>query len=451
MTGLPELLARTDRKRLDAYKQNLAFYNGRQWTRPNQRAKQLVYNYARAAIAKVAAHVAPAHTIQIFAADESDQPRAERAEQALKAIYQINSIARLDFDTEVDTSVLGDGCYKITTEPEEGVCITAPDIQGIYAWTSPHRLTEFVRVAQRYTLQASNLPPGWPALPAKQQSAQVTEDWTAETLDIWQDSKLIASGANPYRDAEDRGILPFVIYPNDSVPKQWWGVSDIEAFRTPATELNSAFTRLTNILELSGNPITVLAGVDSSQGIAATPGAVWELPDQAKASLLDLLSGGGVKLHIDHIELLYRAIHDLSEIPRAAFAGISRDLSGVALEIELRPLTQKVARKKLIRDPAFEQRARIALQLHDQLHPDDRLYNPTDVIQITAAEPVVPRDASTEIAQEALAVQAGIRAPTTAMTRLGDDDSAAEFAKVLDETAQLTAVRPALTNPAKRA
>ena len=36
------------------------------------------------------------------------------------------------------------------------------------------------------------------------------------------------------------------------------------------------------------------------------PGAVWEIPERAKAYLLDLLQGGGVKLHVDYIDLLYR-------------------------------------------------------------------------------------------------------------------------------------------------
>ena len=40
--------------------------------------------------------------------------------------------------------------------------------------------------------------------------------------------------------------------------------------------------------------------------------------------------------------MIYRVLHDLSEVPRSAFGGIERDMSGVALEIELQPLLQKV-------------------------------------------------------------------------------------------------------------
>ena len=46
------------------------------------------------------------------------------------------------------------------------------------------------------------------------------------------------------------------------------------------------------------------------------PGAVWELPERARAYLLDLLQGGGVKLHVEYVDLIYRTLHDLGESPR---------------------------------------------------------------------------------------------------------------------------------------
>lgn len=42
----------------------------------------------------------------------------------------------------------------------------------------------------------------------------------------------------------------------------------------------------------SGNPIAVLENVTEAQDIAVAPGAVWEVPEKARAYLLDLLQGG---------------------------------------------------------------------------------------------------------------------------------------------------------------
>src|SRR5437762_8493562 len=73
--------------------------------------------------------------------------------------------------------------------------------------------------------------------------------------------------------------------------------------------------------------------------------------------------GGGVQLHASYIDLLYRTLHDLSETPRTSFGDNQRALSGVALEMELHPLLQKVKRKRLIRTAAYRRRASMMLRL----------------------------------------------------------------------------------------
>ena len=131
-------------------------------------------------------------------------------------------------------------------------------------------------------------------------------------------------------------------------------------------ELNRALTQLSMILELSGNPIAVLENVTESPDIAVQPGAVWELPERARAYLLDLLQGGGVKLHADYVDLVYRALHDLGESPRTAFGENRAGLSGVALNVELDPLLKKVARKRLIRGAAYRRRNEMILRILEQ-------------------------------------------------------------------------------------
>ena len=135
-------------------------------------------------------------------------------------------------------------------------------------------------------------------------------------------------------------------------------VSDVPAIMEPARELNRAFSQLSMILELSGNPIAVLENIEDAQDITVQPGAVWEVPESSRAYLLDLLQGGGVRLHTEFIDLVYRALHDLSESPRPSFGDNARGLSGVALDIELNPLVQKVRRKRLIRTSVYERRGR---------------------------------------------------------------------------------------------
>ena len=179
-----------------------------------------------------------------------------------------------------------------------------------------------------------------------------------------------------------------MLFPNIRVPKQFWGESDPEPLLEPARELNRALSQLSMILELSGNPIAVLEGIEQAQDIAVQPGAVWELPEHARAYLLDLLQGGGIRLHTDYIDLIYRSLHDLSEAPRTAFGDNPRALSGVALEMELHPLLQKVRRKRRIRSAVYKQRNELVLRLLEQ-HTEERLL---PVRQRILWGPLLPQD-----------------------------------------------------------
>jgi hypothetical protein len=415
---LPVRLQRMDEDRLRRYRDNLAFYEGRQWPgRARRHERRLTFNYARAFVDKVTSYLLGGAAIQLEPDDASlpaARDRARAAERALRAVEASNALAQLDFETELDCAVLGDAAYKVTWDAAEGsVRITAPDVQGIFAWRVPDDPSRLVAVASQYTLpgttSASNI--------------TVTEYWTAETFETWQGHELARRLPNPY------GFIPFVLFPNVREPKQAWGASDIPPLVESSRELNRAFSQLSQILELSGNPIAVLEGVAGSQDIAVEPGAVWEVPERARAYLLDLLQGGGVALHRDYIDLIYRTLHDLGESPRTAFGHNPQGLSGVALNTELDPLAKKVARKRLIRSAVYERRARMVLRLLGQY----RGLEVDGIRPVMNWGPVLPIDRSRQVADERTLVGAAISSRRSAAARLGADDPEAEWARVLEE------------------
>ncbi|GAI08053.1 unnamed protein product, partial [marine sediment metagenome] len=183
------------------------------------------------------------------------------------------------------------------------------------------------------------------------------------------------------------------------------------------------------ILELSGNPIAVLENVEESENIAIRPGAVWNIPEDARAYLLDLLQGGGVSLHINYIDLLYRTLHDISESPRSAFGGTERDLSGVALELELNPLLQKVRRKRIIRSVVYKRRNEMILKLLEKYRGEDFGDNHLRVVW----GPVLPQDVARQVNNEQTLVQTGIHSRRTAMDEIGIRDPEYEFKRWLEE------------------
>ncbi len=423
---IPSQLTRLDMDRIKGYKELLDFYHGRQWEGRERRGeRRLIFNYARVFVEKITSYLMAGINFTVDPVEDSDEARARarKAESALYKVYEENQLEQLDLETEIDCAVLGDACYKVIWDTtEKRVRVTAPDVQGVYAWCSGDDTSRVWRVASRYRLSAEEAELLYGVKP-KSKTAAVVELWTDKDFELYLDSTLMEAKPNPY------GFIPFVIYPNHREPKKFWGMSDLPRIMESQRELNRAMSQLSRILELSGNPIAVLENVEESEDIAIKPGAVWNIPEDAKAYLLDLLQGGGVNLHINYIDLIYRALHDLSESPRSAFGGIERDLSGVALEIELQPLLQKVRRKRIIRTAAYNRRSKIILRLLEKYQGEDFGDNHLRVVW----EPVLPKDMARKVSNEQVMVQTGIHSRRTAMDEIGVRDPDYEFKQWLEE------------------
>jgi len=441
----PSSLNRMDTQRLANYRTNLDFYQGSQWptTSPARqglaggRHRQLVFNYAKVSIDKLTSFLMPGlgfagyPVADVASNSDAIKARVRRAEQLLHQVYEQNNLQQLDYETEIDTAILGDGCYKVIWDTDEKrIRITAPDVSGIYAWWLGDDTSRVWRVASRYTLTRDEIQMLYGdviASAAKQSQGKdkvvVTELWTDKAFDLYLDNDLIESRPNPY------GFIPFIIFPNLREPKKFWGTSDIPSLIQPQRELNRALSQLSRILELSGNPIAVLENIASAEDIKVQPGALWTIPEDAKAYLLDLLQGGGVRLHVDYIDLLYRALHDVAEMPRAAWGGIERELSGTALRIELGSLIQKVVRKRTIRTNVYHQRNAMILKLAEMFMNE----NFEGVNHRVVWGQILPQDVDRQAQTEQLLVQAGVHSRKTAMDEMGIQDPDEEFNRWLEE------------------
>ena len=196
---LPVQLQRIDEDRLRRYRENLAFYNGSQWTgRARRGERRLTFNYAKAIVDKVTSYLLNGQSVQLEARD-GDTPagrdRIRAAERALREVESANGLAQLDFETELDCAVLGDAAYKVTWDVAGGaVRVSAPDVQGIYTWRLADDPSRITAVASQYRTE-----PGDAGL--------VTEHWTAATFDLWRGNELAERLPNPY------GFVPFAHLP----------------------------------------------------------------------------------------------------------------------------------------------------------------------------------------------------------------------------------------------
>ena len=424
--SIPAQLNQRDQERIKNYKYYLDFYHGQQWEGRERRGdKRLTFNYARVFIDKVTSYLMSGVSFAVDAIVDSPEARtrAQQVESVLRQVYEDNYLEQLDLETEIDCAILGDACYKVIWDNEaKQVRVTAPDVQGIYAWWLGDDTSRVWRVAARYSLGAEEAGRLY-GVRLEGKSASMVEVWTDAEFELYLDNVPIMKKPNPY------GFIPFIIYSNLREPKKFWGVSDLVQIVESQRELNRALSQLSRILELSGNPIAVLENVEESEDIAVRPGAVWNIPEDAKAYLLDLLQGGGVSLHIDYINVLYRILHDISESPRAAFGGTERDLSGVALELELHPLLQRVRRKRIIRTAVYNRRNWMILKLREKYRGESFGDNRLRVVW----GPILPQDVSRLVANEQTLVQSGIHSRRRAMDELGVIDPELEFQRWLEE------------------
>ncbi len=422
----PAQLNQRDIDRIKDYKELLDFYHGVHWQgRERWGEKRLTFNYAKVFVDKITSYLMSGVSFVAEAVDDSDEARAKarRAEQVLHQVYEENSLEQLDLETEIDCATLGDAGYKVIWDAQaKRVRITAPDVQGIYAWWLGDDTSRLWRVASKYSLTREEAEMLY-QVKSKAKTVTIIELWTDSEFELYLDNALVERKPNPY------GFIPFIIYPNLREPKKFWGISDLLQIMESQRELNRAMSQLSRILELSGNPIAVLENVEESEDIAVRPGAVWNIPEDAKAYLLDLLQGGGVRLHIDYINLLYRTLHDISESPRSAFGGAERDLSGVALELDLHPLLQKVRRKRIIRTVAYNRRNALILKLAEKYQGESFGEYRLRVVW----GPVLPRDMARIVSNEQTLVQAGIHSRRRAMDEIGVKDPESEFNRWLEE------------------
>ena len=139
--------------------------------------------------------------------------------------------------------------------------------------------------------------------------------------------------------------------------------------------------------------------------------------------------GRGVKLHVDFIELIYRTIYDLSEAPKTSFGDNPRALSGIALEMEMHPLLQRIRRKRLTRTAAYRRRNDMVLRVLEQRTGERYL----PVRQRIVWGPVLPQDRGRLAREEQLLVEAGLHSRRRAMETLGIDNPDAELTRVKEE------------------
>jgi len=154
--SIPAQLNQRDVDRIKGYQEMLDFYHGVHWPgRERWGEKRLTFNYAKVFIDKITSYLMSGISFVVEPVADSDEARekARRAEQVLYRVYEENNLGQLDLETEIDCAILGDASYKVIWDTQaKQVRITAPDVQGIYAWWLGDDTSRVWRIASKYSL-----------------------------------------------------------------------------------------------------------------------------------------------------------------------------------------------------------------------------------------------------------------------------------------------------------
>ena len=418
-----------DAARLAEYARFRAFFDGDQWSsRPQRGEHRLTVNYARTLVRKVASYVFGGPLRYDVLPSGADDRIASRAERELAAVIRANNLDALDASLCITASVLGDAAMKITWDiANRQPAVVAVDPAGLSVDTAPGMPHRIQRLFHTYAMTADQIAPTFAVdLPGIRMGneATVSEIWTDAYWEVQIDGVIVREEPNPF------GWIPYVLVANNPRTDSIWGESDLVDLIAICREINSRMTVLSRVLEFSGAPIAVLENVEGADAIQVGPGAMWEIPEGSKAYLLDLLQGGGVGLHIEYINLLYRSLHDLSETPRTAFGDSGRALSGAALEVEIQPLVQKVRRKRQTWGGVHRERNRRLLDLLER-------FGGVDIGGLRETETiwssVLPSDIDSSVRNAVSLVGSGIQSRRTAWASLGGTDPEAELVRIREE------------------
>lgn len=267
---------------------------------------------------------------------------------------------------ELGLAVDGDGITKVTWDASRGVRVVDVDPSAVYVERDAADPSTVALVAQQYEIAEGRtspaLPAGIGAAFGPRGKTTITEVWTRDRWEIWRGEELSYAEENPYG-----GLIPYVVAANVRLAREWWGVSDVLPLVGLQDAINTGEHDLDWTMELAGN-VVVRTGVDDSKALAVRPGVVWDLPEKATASVLDLLTGNAVGQRLDYLSHLRDVAHSLSRVPHVSVgdAGIGSTVSGLALQLQLGPLERLIATKRVSRTAALRERARLVASLGSQ-------------------------------------------------------------------------------------
>lgn len=437
-------LTSEDIERLKRYSVYWDFYEGYHWQdeMSDGDSAQVTLNYCRAFVNKfVAFELGKGFAIKM-------KPHIEPyVLPFLNAVWDDNNMLKFCNELGQMKSVTGDCWTQVFFEApgtlddpfgeyEKGrirVIVISPDI--VFPEYDSYDRDKLIRLKIMYPIETKK------GVFGGTRKVMYKQIWTTEQVDVYEGDELVSSVPNKY------GFIPFVQFKNLILAGKNYGVSDLEDLIPLNTELNIKSSDVSEIIDYHSAPVTLIFGARVGQ-LEKGANKVWGgLPEKARVENLELKGDLGVsQAHIDRIK---KAMHEISGIPESALGkseGIS-NTSGVALQIALMPLIEKVRVKQALTSEALEKLNKMIIKIGleegllelpktvtvvtSEGVKEERPLNMKDVYDTEIVfEDALPKDTLVLLQQIAIEMKLGLCDREEAMQRLGKDNIQERLKKI---------------------
>lgn len=431
--------------RLNRYAQSWAFYLGHHWSyRREPGEPQLTFNYSKA-FSDFITNFTFGRGVNFRSPKETDHIVPSLLERVWE---QDNHKDTLLWEIGNQGSVSGDMFVKVAYEEPymSGVDQDGRPIQGViqrfypgrvriiplnssYCFPEfhPHDKQRLLRFKMKYRF--------WGTTPeGTRQVFTYTELITEGYIEEYINDQLVDARPNPL------GTIPIANAPNIMVSGSPWGLSDISDITVLNREYNEKATDVSDIVNYHAAPVTIMTGAKSSQ-LERGAKKVWGgLPKDASVFNLEL-GGGGVEAGLAYLEMVKKAMHELTGVPEGALGDVQpiSNTSGVALAIQYQPMMQRYNHKKMTYGRLFERINELAImtlalkepialewtaemneELKDYQKPFLDTNDPLSYVTVVHWPPPLPVDKSVILNEIMMKMQLQLMSKKDALEELGE-------------------------------
>lgn len=246
------------------------------------------------------------------------------------------------------------------------------------------------------------------------------QSWTAETVEIYYKNMQ-----EPVQKIHNKyGVIPFVQIKNYPQQGKNEGLSDVEDIIPLNVELNMKKSDISEIIDYHSAPITMVFGARVAQ-LERGANKVWGgLPTDAKVENLRL--EGDLTSATNYLQSIKLAMHEVGNMPEGVLGGSMAisNTSGVALQIALLPLLERVKIKQVLSKEGLETVNKLILLLSEK---EGLISVPSDVKrsdffknEVTFTS-ILPKDGILELQEIEQEMKLGLTTREEAMKRRGKD------------------------------